>query len=220
MGPQGGYRAAPLQEPRITCTVALSPCAICCNTRGERIAFFPSPDCRAGRLTTWRKGNLQLARWPRDSRRKIRPCPTVQVRSQSCKSQPEVAFPDPAWDGRDGPRGVGITAAPHLAQGAWGGGGTGASCGGAGGGRAAADTNQPNPSAHGPWKRPPAKAAAASLAGAAASAAFPPRGRRQRRAPRLSAELVLPRRRVPHAWLWPAWIWHLPSEHPTCILPA
>lgn len=92
-GSPGRDGAAPRQEPRITCAVALSPCAICCNTHGERTAFFPSPDCRAGRLATWRKGNLQLARWPRDSRWKIRPCPTVHVQIQSRKSQPEVVFP-------------------------------------------------------------------------------------------------------------------------------
>lgn len=202
LGGSNGYPrqdgVVPLQESPTTCTTTLSPCAICCDTRGERIAFLSSPDCRAGRLTTWRKGNLQLVRWPCDSRQKIS---LAQPRAFGCG----VTNPSCRWFSCSavGCQAWSLRHRHHHrsmpAHGAQGGGGVGVSPGGAGGGRAAADTNQPNPSAHRPWKPLLAKAAAASLAGMAASAGFPPRGCQQGQARGLSAKQVLPCWWVPHA---------------------
>lgn len=149
-----------------------------CSTRGESIAFFPSPDCRAGLITTWPKGKLQLARWPRDSPWKIRPCPTSPLRMPRCKSRLEAASPGCQ----------GQSSAMALCGQA--GDGVGVSPGGSGGGRAAADTNQPNPSTHGPWKELPGRASLAAPAGPCAG---------------LTAELV---------WPWPARLQPLLPKHP------
>lgn len=93
VAPQGGDPGLPLSRNLGSPVPGAASLPNSRSARGEGIALFPSPACRAGRITTWPKGKLQLARWPRDSPWKIKPCPTSPVRIPRCKSRPEVPFP-------------------------------------------------------------------------------------------------------------------------------
>lgn len=119
-----------LQEPRITCAMALPPCTIPATPVGKGLLSSQALIAELALITTWPKGKLQLARWPRDSPWKIRPCPTSPLRMPRCKSRLEAAFP-------------GVPGTVHRCV--WAGDGVGVSPEGSGGGRAAADTRPTQP---------------------------------------------------------------------------